>query len=94
VLYARKVDMAYIKVLAVVSFLGSIAWLIAAPGYEPGLAVVGTLSVLISLFLVEKRKARRAQQHQSVSDSSVGIQAGGSITIKNSDLNAGGDERV
>jgi len=73
--------MAYVKILSVIALIGSITWLIAEPGYEPGLAAIGSISALISAFLVEKRNARRAQQHQSVSKSSVGIQAGGDVSI-------------
>jgi len=75
--------MVYVKVLGAIAFIGSIAWGIADPGFEPALAVVGSISALISAFLVEKRNARRAQQHQSVSKSSIGVQAGGDVSIGN-----------
>jgi hypothetical protein len=73
--------MRYVKFLALIALLGSIAWVIADPGFEPALAVVGSISALISAYVVEKRTARRAQQHQSVSHSSIGIQAGGDVKI-------------
>lgn len=73
--------MIFVKFLAAIALLGSIAWVIADPGFEPGLAVVGSLSALVSAFLVEKRNAQRAQQYQSVSQSSVGIQAGGNVSV-------------
>lgn len=82
--------MVFVKFLAAIALLGSIAWVIADPGFEPGLAVVGSLSALVSAFIVEKRKARRAQQHQSVSQSSTGIQAGGDVSIGN----IGGNKRA
>lgn len=82
--------MVYVKVLAAVALMGSIAWVIADPGFESSLAVVGSLSALVSAFLVEKRNARGAQQHQSVSNSSIGVQAGGNVNIGN----VGGDKRV
>jgi hypothetical protein len=75
--------MLYVKLLSTIVLLGSIAWVIADPGFEPALAVVGSMSALVSAFLVEKRNARRAQQHQSVSKSSVGVQAGGDVSIGN-----------
>ena len=71
--------MLYIKLLSVVALIGSIGWVIASPGYEPALAVVGSISALISTFVVEKRNKRRAQQNQFVSKSSIGIQAGGDV---------------
>ena len=73
--------MAYLKVLAAIALIGSIGWVIADPGFEPALAVVGSISALVSAFLVEKRNARRAQQHQSVSNSSIGVQAGKDVSI-------------
>lgn len=82
--------MVYVKVLAAIALIGSIAWVIADPGFEPSLAVVGSLSALVSAFIVEKRNARRAQQHQSVSKSSIGVQAGGNVNIGN----VGGDKHV
>ncbi len=73
--------MGYVKVLAAIALLGSIGWVIADPGFEPALAVVGSISALVSAFLVEKYNARRAKQRQSVSNSSIGVQAGGDVNI-------------
>ena len=73
--------MAFIKFLAIIALVGSIAWVIAVPGFESALAVVGSISAIISVFLVQKRTTQRAQQHQSVSKSSIGIQAGGDVSI-------------
>jgi hypothetical protein len=73
--------MIYVKMLAGIASIGSIAWAIADPGFESVLAAIGSFSALISAFLVEKRRARRAQQRQSVSKSSIGVQAGGDIDI-------------
>ena len=75
--------MLFLKFLAVVALIGSVTWFVADPGFEPGLAVVGSLSALVSMLIVEKRKAQPAQQHQSVSKSSIGIQAGGDVQIGN-----------
>jgi hypothetical protein len=74
--------MAYVKILAAIALIGSIAWVIADPGFESALSVVGSISALISAFLVERRNARRTQ-HQSVSKSSIGVQAGGDVSIGN-----------
>jgi len=75
--------MIYVKLLAGIALIGSIVWVIAKPGFESALAVVGSLSALVSAFIVQKRTARRAQQHQSVSKSSIGVQAGGDVSIGN-----------
>ena len=73
--------MTYVRILAGVGLLLSIAWLIAQPGYAPGLAIITSALTLISTFVVQRKSVRRAQQHQSVSKSSVGIQAGGDVTV-------------
>jgi hypothetical protein len=78
-----------IKFLTVIALIGSIAWLVSAPGFEPALALVGSMSALISAFMVEKR-SKQYRQQQSVSKSSLGIQAGGDVHIGdiNSDKHA------
>jgi membrane associated rhomboid family serine protease len=81
--------MVYVKILAAIAVIGSIAWVIADPGFESGLSVVGSISALVSAFLVERRNARRTQ-YQSVSKSSIGVQAGRDVSIGN----IGGDKHV
>jgi hypothetical protein len=70
-----------VKFLAVVSLIGSTAWMLAAPGYEPALAIVGSLITLIATIAVERRAYTRASQRQTVSKNSIGIQAGGDVTL-------------
>jgi len=73
--------MVYVKILSVIALIGSIAWLIVSPGFEPALAVIGSISVIISTFLIQERASKNIKQHQSVSKSSTGIQAGGDVNI-------------
>ncbi len=74
--------MAYLKVLAVVSLIGAIAWVVADPGFEPALAVIGSASALLGLFVADrKKKHASSNQEQVVSNKSVGIQAGGDVNI-------------
>ncbi len=82
--------MIYIKILSAIALMGSIAWLIVSPGFEPALAVIGSLSALISVIFIQERKSRHVQQQQSVSKSSVGIQAGGDVNIGDN----GGDKHA
>jgi hypothetical protein len=77
------------KFLAAIALIGSIAWMIANPGFEPALAVVGSILTLVALFVRDKRNAQRTQQ-QSVSKSSVGVQAGGNVSMGD----VGGDKHV
>lgn len=76
--------MGALKTLAVVSLLGAIAWFVWDPGFEPALAIVAAIVAFISAKVVETRRATR-QQSQSVSNSSVGIQAGRDVQIGNRD---------
>ncbi|MFZ5823629.1 MAG: hypothetical protein ACOY94_04760 [Bacillota bacterium] len=73
--------MVFIKLLAVVALIGSTAWFASDPDFEPALAVVGSISALVTAFMVEKRTLRPPQQRQTVSKSSFGIQAGGDVNI-------------
>ncbi len=73
--------MRYVKLLAAIGLAVAIAWLIADPGFEPTLAIVVSLSTLISTIIVERRRVPPPQQRQSVSKSSIGIQAGGDVRI-------------
>lgn len=72
--------MIYIKLLATIALIGSIAWVIVDPGFESALAVIGSISALVSAILVSKRTAR-SHQRQSVSKSSIGVQASGDVNI-------------
>jgi len=78
-----------IKLLSVAAFIGSVLWMIAVPDYEPALAIVTSLSTFILTVLVEKRKGREATQRQRVSGNSVGVQAGGDVSIGNLSGHAG-----
>lgn len=73
--------MVYIKLLAVVALMVSIAWAINEPRWDSILAVVLSISGLVTAFLVPKRTAKGTRQHQSVSESSIGVQAGRDVTI-------------
>lgn len=75
--------MPLVKILAVLTLIGSIAWLIAEPSYEPALGVIASVSALISVFIVEKKRKKSGKQNQTVSDSSIGIQAGHDVNIGN-----------
>lgn len=75
--------MLIIKLLAGAALLGSIAWAVAAPDYEPVIAMITSLSALIAAFVSDKRREASTRQRQLVSGSGVGIQAGGDISVGN-----------
>lgn len=70
-----------VKMLSVLLLLGSIAWMVVLPGFEPGLAILSSLSTLVGSLVVEKRKTPVKGQKQRVSGQGVGIQAGGDVTV-------------
>ncbi|ROT44773.1 hypothetical protein [Pusillimonas sp. NJUB218] len=72
--------MLFIKVLSAVALSGSIAWCIAEPDYEPAIAMITSLSALVTAFLVEGKRTKREAQKQVVSHNGFGIQAGGNVT--------------
>jgi membrane associated rhomboid family serine protease len=73
--------MLILKILSLIALLGSIMWFIFSPGFEPGLSVLGSLSAVITAYIIHKQKSKRAEQKQSVSKSSIGVQAGGDVNI-------------
>jgi hypothetical protein len=72
-----------VKLLSVAAFIGSIAWLIHTPDYEPVIAAITSLSGCIAAFLVDRSRKTKAVMHQSVGNGSVGIQAGSDICVGN-----------
>lgn len=72
--------MALIKLLTTFALVGSIAWCITEPGYEPGIAIITSLSALVGALFVNRKKAKRDGQKQVVSENGFGIQAGGDVT--------------
>jgi hypothetical protein len=73
--------MVYLKAVASVALIISIAWLLAKPGYDSGVAVFGSLATLIAAFIAGRKRHSIPRQQQDVSKSSVGIQAGGDVSV-------------
>ena len=78
--------MSILELLAGLALLGSIAWMVANPGFEPCLAIIGAISALVAPSIIEEEGAERAQQHQSLSEGSEGVQAGGDVRIGGIDI--------
>lgn len=68
-----------VKILSSIGVLASIAWVYTKPGYDSALSLITTLVALAGSFVVEKRGAKLPHQNQTVSGSSIGIQAGGDV---------------
>jgi len=74
--------MTVVKILAAITLVVSIGWAVVTPSFESALAVLGSLSALIATFFLARRNAQHTQQ-QTVSNSSVGVQAGGNVNVGN-----------
>lgn len=75
--------MRLVAILAsVLALLLSLAWLVYKPAFDSGVAVAASFAALVSSFFL-KRQRDTDGQSQSVSGSSVGIQAGRDSTIRN-----------
>lgn len=79
----RKKMMLIIKLLSGIALVGSIAWLFIEPNFEPLIAVITSLAALITSLFSSKREDDIQKQTQTVTEGSVGIQAGGDVNIGN-----------
>ncbi len=70
-----------LKLLSIAALLGSLAWLWHSLDYEPAIACVTTLSASVATFVADRRAKRKASQAQDVSGGSIGIQAGGDVSV-------------
>jgi hypothetical protein len=69
-----------IKLLSGIAFVGSIAWFIATPDYEPAIAIVTSLSAMIAAWFHSRKQEHHAAQNQAIAENGIGIQAGGNVT--------------
>lgn len=72
-----------LQILSAAAFIGSIAWLIHSPDYEPAIACMTSLATFLGSFIADRQQKNKSGLHQSVSKGSVGIQAGGDISMGN-----------
>ena len=79
--------MVLIVFFAAIAFLGSIAWFVTAPGFEPAIAIVTSLSAFVATFIGFKKAKQKASQKQSVGTNSIGVQADGDIRIGSIQIN-------
>lgn len=70
-----------IKILSGFAFIGSVAWFISLPDYEPVIAIFTSLSAFIAAWIGDKKLKRQANQNQTVSKNGIGIQAGGDVSM-------------
>lgn len=73
--------MLIIGLLSGLIFIGSVAWFIAQPDYEPAIAILTSLSAFIAAWFVDQKEKRKAKQNQSIFKNGIGIQAGGDVNL-------------
>lgn len=78
----QEEKMIILRILFLVSLIGSIIWFIVDPGLEQALAIVAALIALISSYLIKNIPGVVTKQHQTIKDGSSGIQAGRDIELK------------
>lgn len=76
-----------IKLLSAIAFIGSALWLYVQPDFESAIATITALSTFITVWFLESKKKYKADQHQSVAQNGIGIQAGESIKMENVNIN-------
>ena len=81
--------MLIIKILSGLAFIGSVAWFIAQPDYEPTIAIVTSLSAFIAAWRCDRKLKLFANQNQTVGENGIGIQAGGDISTGNLHVSRG-----
>lgn len=73
--------MLIIKILSGIAFIGSAAWFIALPDYEPAITIFTSLSAFIAAWIGDKKLKRQAIQNQTIAKNGIGIQAGGDVSM-------------
>lgn len=79
--------MLIIKFLSGLAFLGSVAWFIVQPDYEPAIAILTSLSAFVVAWFGDEKMKQKASQSQTVAENGIGIQAGGDV--RTGDIHAG-----
>jgi hypothetical protein len=72
-----------LKALYVAALVGSVAWFIHAPDYEPAVTAIASLAACIATFLVDRKRKQAVSMHQQVDGGGIGIQARGNVTTGN-----------
>lgn len=84
-----------LRMLSALGLFGAIAWMIATPGYEPAIAIVASLSGLITSFVVGHRKGSPpVDQTQIVAQNGIGVQAGRDAVVRDIASNRKGEDHA
>jgi hypothetical protein len=69
-------------IASILAVLVCLFWFIVKPDFEPLVALITSIIALLSLLFIEKRKGKNNSQNQEISQRSLGIQAGGNVSIR------------
>lgn len=75
-----------VKLLSGIVLIGSVAWCVAEPGYEPAIAIITSLIAFIGVWFIETKIKNQADQNQSVAENGIGIQTKRDVNIHNTGL--------
>lgn len=78
--------MLIIKLISGLACIGSVAWFLARPDYDSAITIATSLTAFIAAWLGDKKLKRRSRQNQNVSKNGIGIQAGGNISMGNTQI--------
>lgn len=73
--------MILVAILAATAFAGCCWWYWISPGFAPVISAIAALCTLVTAIVNRSRRVRPFGQRQEVSGGSVGLQAGGDISI-------------
>lgn len=81
----------FLQSLAVLTLLVAIGWLVVEPGFEPALAILGSIAVLVSpLFLkLEEKDSSESQTHVDECEAKADIQLD-ALHVGNAEMGGGG----
>jgi len=74
--------MLIIKILSGIAFMGSAAWFIALPDYEPAITIFTSLSAFIAAWIGDKKLKRQAIQNQTIAKNGIGTSKYRSCSIR------------
>lgn len=73
-----------LTILAILVLIGSVGWFISEGGWEPGIAIILSLSTLIGMNYDTLNLPKKVSMKQKGGKKSKNIQVGGNIDIRNS----------
>lgn len=81
--------MILVRCLYSAAIIASVWWFWTDPDFEPGIAVLTSVTVLLVDLISRRAAKKRGSQHQKVGAGAVGIQGAGDVTVGNVSVEGG-----